>query len=417
MIPSMPPLLTLFLALTVKQDQAPLRAGCAEDSTVVRTLAAGTQLEMRYVLAGDSSPCYKVKATIGAWSYEGYLSADAVEGLDAFDKTRRQAQAVSVGEALSAVRSGLAELSRSAAKAAPGPTVSRVAVAQAQDLIEANQPSKALELLEPELKKRRDPGLLALAGVAAWRADEAKHALEYWKESLELAPNPQLENLYKRVEREQANDQSGEKLFGVRVVLRYDPGTVPIETARKMLSVVDATYASVSSQLGCTTDERIVTIIQSRDAYMKATNGAEWSGGQYDGRIRIPVQAGQTMNAEAERTLAHETTHACLSLLGQWPAWVQEGFAQKLSGDRLQPAIQARLKEMAKQGQLPRLEDLKQDWSRLDNDHAQLAYALALAAADALFENYHSDGIRNLMRSPDRLPAISSELDKLLGLN
>ena len=415
-------LLTLVLALSVKQDQAQLRAGCAEDSTVVRMLAAGTPLEMRYVMAGETAPCYKVKATVGTWTYEGYLFGPAIEGLEDFDKNRRKAESAGANAAIQAARSSqnLAELSRGSEPLDAAASIragSRVLIARAQDFIEANQPAKALDLLEPELKKHKDGGLLALAGYAAWRSDQAKTALEYWKESLAMSPNPQLEALYKRVEREHANDQSGEKLFGVRVVLRYDPGIVPVETARQMLTIVDATYARVSAQLGCTTDQRIVTIVQSRDAYMKATNAAEWSGGQYDGRIRIPVQAGQTMTADSERTLAHETTHACLSILGQWPAWVQEGFAQKLSGDHLPPAMQARLKEMAQQKQLPRLQDLKQDWSRLDNDHAHLAYALALSAADALFDHYGSDGIRNLMRNPDHLPSISAELDKALGLN
>ena len=71
---------------------------------------------------------------------------------------------------------------------------------------------------------------------------------------------------------------------------------------------------------------------------------------------------------------------------------------------------------MAKAGQLPKLEQLKQGWSSLDATHARVAYSLALAAVDALYENFGSDGVRNLMRSPERLAAISAELDKRLGL-
>jgi hypothetical protein len=200
------------------------------------------------------------------------------------------------------------------------------------------------------------------------------------------------------------------------VVLRYQRDLVPTETARQMLAVVDATYARVSSELGCTTDERIATIVQSREAYMKATNAAEWSGALYDGRIHMPAANGQLMTPDAVRTLAHETTHACLSLLGQWPAWLQEGMAQKLSGDKLPPQLRIRLNALAKDGKLPRLENLKDDWSRLDSDHAQLAYALALAAVEVFYENNGSDAIRNLMRNPERISEVSSELDKSLGL-
>ena len=38
------------------------------------------------------------------------------------------------------------------------------------------------------------------------------------------------------------------------------------------------------------------------------------------------------------RSLSHETAHACLTMLGHWPAWLQEGIAQKLSGDSLSAA-------------------------------------------------------------------------------
>ena len=245
---------------------------------------------------------------------------------------------------------------------------------------------------------------------------DPRHALEYWREALDAAPSPGLEKLYQQVQKEQANDQSSEKLYGVRVVLRYDSATVPVDTAREMVKVVDSTYARVSSQLGCSAEEKIVTIVQSREAYRKATDAAEWSGGQYDGRIRVPAMTGQQMSTQAEEVLAHETTHACLHMLGEWPSWLHEGMAQKLSGAVLPASAKAQVAAMAKAGQLPKLEQLKQGWGGFTTNQARVAYSLALAAVDALYEEFGSDGVRNLMRNPERLPAISAELDKRLGL-
>jgi hypothetical protein len=414
--------LALFLAVTVKQDQAPLRAGCADDSALVASLAAGTPLTLRYAMAGESVPCYKVAAEANGKHFEGYLPASAIDGLNSFEQGRRDASWVSTTDALNAARSAkpMAELTASATNTSRNGNApdraTRILMAQASALIEGNQPGKALALLEPEVKKHNNPMLLAIAGVAAWRADDGRHALEYWHESLEMEPNPGIEKLYKQVKREQTNDQSAEKLYGVRVTLRYDRATVPAETARLMVAQVDGTFAQVSAQLGCTADEKIMTIVQSRDAYRKATDAAEWNGGQYDGRIRVPVMNGQSMDASMQRTLAHETTHACLTMLGEWPVWLQEGLAQKLSGEVLAPAVRKKLATMAAEGKLPRLENLRQDWSRLDTEHATLAYALALAAAELMYETYGNDGVRNLMRNPERLPAISAYLDKQLGL-
>lgn len=406
------------VAVSVKEDNTALRSGCGDDAPIVQKLAAGDPIKLRFALSGESVPCYKVAVEVGGRQIEGYLPVTAIAGLDSFDKGRKEAAWVGVNEALAAARNtaALDALKAPEGVRSPLPASARVILAQADQLIEANQPGKALSILEPEIQKRRDPALLSMAGIAAWRADQAKLALEYWRESLDLTPNTDIEKLYKRVEKEQTHDQSGDKLYGVRVVLRYDPETVPVETARGMVAAVDGAFSRVSQQLGCYAEEKIVTIIQSRDAYNKATDAAEWSGGQYDGRIRVPVMSGQQMDARQEQVLAHETTHACLAMLGEWPSWLQEGMAQRLSGETLRPEARAQLAELAKAGQLPKLEALRGGWSGLNAQSARLAYSLALEAVDALYDNFGTDGVRNLMRNPERIGAVSAELDKRLGL-
>jgi hypothetical protein len=297
-----------------------------------------------------------------------------------------------------------------------GAAAPSAATGQAAALIEASQPGKALELLENELRKKSDPTMLALAGVAAWRSDDPQRALVYWKNSLELQPNAELERLYKRIEKETAGDQSTAKLYGLRVLLRYDANLVPVETARQMVAALDQEFSRISDSLGCAAAERLVAIVQSREAYHKSTDAAEWNGGQFDGRIRVPVAASQGMDAALLRIFAHESTHACLSMMGRWPAWLQEGLAQKFSGDVLSPAMRARLEKMAKDGKLPRLENLHQDWSRLDTDHAVAAYALSLAAVEMFYENYAGYGVRNLVNNPEKLASVTADLDRRLGL-
>lgn len=409
--------LFLLLALSVSKDQAPMRAGCDEGTTVLTRLPAGTALKLRYVLAGEKRPCYKVSAQVGNRTFEGYVPEDSLDGLQEVEQSRQTAASPATSDTLRMmVAQPLAALTKSVADSERRSSVPRVVMAQAQDWIDANQPARALALLEPELKKHREPGILMLAGVAAWKSDDARIALDYWKESLEMEPNPRLQELYAEVERERSHDQSGEKLFGTRVALRFDPKVVPRETARQMVGVVDETYFRVSSTLGCISDEKIVAIVQSRDAYLKTTNAAEWSGGLFDGRIHMPAMVGQQMSAESERILAHETTHACLHMIGTWPSWLHEGLAQKLSGDILPPQIKADLQTMIKAGKMPKLEDLGNGWGGMDSQHAYLAYALALAAADAMVDRFGTDGIRNLMKSPERLPDYTAQLDRILGL-
>jgi hypothetical protein len=405
-------LLSLFLMIVaVRQAATPLRDGCSVDSDTLASLDAGAPVKIRYVLAGESIPCYKVTVETGGKTLDGFLPASAISGLDEFEKGLRNAGWSDPAQMLSAIRASVPMASLgTAAPAAAGAT------SQAAALIEASQPTKALELLENELRKKSDPTMLALAGVAAWRSDDPQRALVYWKNSLDLQPNMELERLYKRVEKETTGDQSTAKLYGLRVLLRYDANLVPVDTARQMVTALDQEFSRISDSLGCTAAERLVAIVQSREAYHKSTDAAEWNGGQFDGRIRVPVAASQGMDAALLRIFAHESTHACLSMMGRWPAWLQEGLAQKFSGDVLSPALRAKLEKMAKDGKLPRLENLHQDWSRLDTDHAVAAYAMSLAAVEMFYENYTGYGIRNLVNNPEKLASITTDLDRRLGL-
>jgi len=103
-------------------------------------------------------------------------------------------------------------------------------------------------------------------------------------------------------------------------------------------------------------------------------------------------------------------------MLGHWPAWLQEGVAQKLSGDTLSAAQMRNLADQARQGKLPRLSNLKQDWSRMDAQHAAEAYALSLAAVEMFWKDNGPEGMRSLLRNPEKLPQVTAELDRKLGL-
>ncbi len=402
----------LFLAaLAVKQDQTPLRSGCEAGDETITTLPAGTAVEVRFRLA-DGSDCFKIAATVDGKPVVGYLKASALSNVDQFEQQRTSAASLDSSRALNPVESE----SKKIVARSDDPTLKR-----ASQLIEANQPTQALEILEPVLK--RDPknaNVLLLAGLAAYRADQVRMGLDYWKQSLDLAPNDTLSRIYDKVRRESESDRSGEKLYGMRIALRYEGQTLPPDTARAIVSTLDQEFARISNLLGCSADERIVAIVQSREAYLRSTGAAEWSGGQYDGRIHISWMDGNEVSPEIRRRLAHELVHACLTNLRAGstaaPAWLQEGLAQKLSGDTLSTAARDRLRQLAEAHQIPRLEDLRQNWSLMSTENARVAYNLALAAADALYDNYSSYGIRNVVSNPQVLQQVTAELDKMLGL-
>ena len=394
------PLLLYLFAVTARQDGAVVRAACGEGEAVVGRLAAGTSVEIRFAVA-DGGTCVKVQA--GAVT--GYVEGRDLAGLEEFERARRGGGAVA--------EAAIPEPARPTVKVPAGNSL----LDRASKLLDANEPREALDLLAPSLHEERpDANVLLVAGLAAYRADDLRGALDYWRASLAQRPNPQLEALYARVEREAKADGSGEKMFGYRFQLRYEGAAVPPDLARAMVAVLDEEFTRVSAQLGCPANDRIPVIVQSREAYLRTTGAAEWSGGQYDGRIHIALMEGTSIGPVTRRAFAHEIVHACLANLGRWPAWLHEGIAQKLSGDVLDGGSRAELDALIHAHAVPKLERLAESWSRMDAGRARLAYHLALAAADALYDSYAEYGITNVLRAPERLPQVTAELDRRLGL-
>jgi tetratricopeptide (TPR) repeat protein len=409
------PVLFFIAAMAVRTDRTPLRSGCDSEAGIVASLPAGTPVEVRFRLS-DGSDCFKVAATINGKDVSGYVPAAALTGLERYEQERSSAASVDVLRALNAVVSD----TKKAAANGGDPALDR-----AQQLLDANQPAQALEQVQIAIRRRpRDANALMLAGLAAYRADQLREALDYWKQALDIAPDERLAAIYQRVKHEADSDRSGDKLYGVHVALRYEGEALPADTARAILAALDDDYSRIAAQLGCTSDERIVAIVQSREAYLRSTGAAEWSGGQYDGRIHIAAAPNMTdgsqVGPQLQRALAHELVHACLTSIPSgptpWPAWLQEGLAQKLSGDTLPAEVREQLRQLAETGAIPKLENLRQNWSRMSTQNAQAAYHLALAAADALYDNYASYGIRNILNNPATLPRITADLDAKLGL-
>ncbi|HUO30041.1 MAG TPA: hypothetical protein VMU80_12550 [Bryobacteraceae bacterium] len=398
-------------ALAVRQDQTPLHSGCESDDSVVATLPAGTPVEVRFRLS-DGSDCYKIAATVEGKQVLGYVPASALTGVESFEK--ETSSAGSVGAAAQALEPAVA-VSKDVIARLGDPTLDH-----AVQLMTTNQFAEALGLLETIAQRRpHDANILTLAGLAAYRADQLKLALDYLQQAQDIAPNPALADAYKRIKREADADHSDGKLIGVHIALRYEDQGLPADTARAILTTLDAEYDNVSAQLGCSPGERIVAIVQSRESYLRSTGAAEWSGGLYDGRIHIAWWEGVNVGPEIHRALTHELVHACLTSMPSggtpWPAWLQEGLAQKLSGDTLPASERDQLRQLTANHQIPRLENLRQDWSRLSTANARAAYALALAAADALYDNYAAYGIRNILNNPQTLPRITADLDSKLG--
>lgn len=385
------PVLVLLLAasvLTVRTGGTPLRAECEGEATA--RLSAAAPVKIRFGING----CYAVDVVEGGVALSGYLTANEIAGIETWEQERRSAPTL-----------------RASSPGAPAAPDSGY-LADALRLMAENRHSDALAAAERGLIHRpRDARLLAIAGLAALETDSPALAVGFLKDSLAIRAEAATEQALIRASRELASDRSGGLLNSPRFRFRYDHRVLSGEKARSLLTMADEEYARIASALGCNNTERIAVVAQSREDYLRSTGAAEWSGGLFDGRIRVALLEDDRSGAQTRQLLAHELVHACLAATGVWPSWLHEGLAQKLSGEQLSEPRRAAIRTAARSGVLPNLRNLPQGWSTMSAGNAAAAYAAALYAIELYFEHYREFGIRNLIRNPEQLDRIAEDLD------
>jgi hypothetical protein len=368
----------------VRDGGAALRSSCAADAEQVVRLEAGSALKVRFAISGEIGTCYKVESD----GKSGYLLATEITGLDAYEQERRSASTASTAQM---IRSEVTRLKMEILATPSQPTASPLA--EAVRLMETNQPREALGVLETSVLKatRKDPTILALAGVAAFQSDQPRRAMEYWSESLALRPNSEIESLYRRAQKELTADKSRNRAYSNRFLLRYDESEIPEATVTEMLAALNDEYRRIDSALGCGNREQIVVVAQNVDAYRASTDAEEWSGGQFDGRIRIVLQH-KRFDSESRRAMTHELVHACLAGNGLFPQWFHEGMAQRWSGEKPDDSDVAAVRSLSSPPALGK-----------STTEARLFYAWAWLAVDRLYRLQGDQYVRNLLRNPDAL--------------
>lgn len=436
-------------SLTVLSNDTPILKRCGEAVPVLALLPAGHEVTLRFAISGASKRCYAVWTRQGGVTFSGYVGRKDVKGAGAFEQTLRQASAArlvaeairtiripansivaierpedSGGELQAAVRLAIFELDagrpseveRILAKARPPSQSREAALLRAQALLQLTRPREALEIVRPALAAHpRDPDLLAVAGLSAYLADEPTAARSYLRESLEQSLNGGIETMLLKLEKEVEADESTQTAYGARFVLRYERSRLPPETSRRLLELFEAEANRISLELGCPLPSRQPVIVQSVESYRSATGTARWSAGHYDGRIRIAVPVQADAVPHVWQVFAHEYVHSCLARMARWPAWFHEGMAQRLSGETAQPADRILRLTLSSGAAMPSLSDLGDDWSRLSEERAVLAYAISRAAVDLLYEKLRPAGIRNLLANPGRLADLSAMVQSELA--
>ncbi len=246
-----------------------------------------------------------------------------------------------------------------------------------------------------ELQPQLTPASLLLGRIAFDEGD-VDLAIRTCEQALKYAPN---DAALKRQLAAWRRDADAHQSFSDRRYERFRvmfEGRAEESLAARATTVLDSAFFRIGSKLGEYPPNTIVAVLYTEKRFRDFTHAPAWSGGQYDGRIRIPVAGADQNPAEFERVLVHELSHAVVAgIAGRGaPAWLDEGLAQYFEGSDPE-AARRRVKAIGAFIPLPQLE---RGFGRMNGAAARVAYDESLVAVNVMLDRPGFGWIRLLHR-------------------
>lgn len=238
-----------------------------------------------------------------------------------------------------------------------------------------------------------------MLGYAQFACDRTKEAVESWRHSLALRPDPAVEQLLTKAQREQTVESDFSLGESSHFVLHYE-GKQTSETFRaQILEALESDYDDLSRDLGNPPHDNISVTLYTEQAFFDVTHAPSWSGAINDGKLRIPVSGLNSMTPELARVLKHELAHSFINQLsaGRCPTWLHEGIAQmlepkSLGGDGHQLAVLFKTQQ-----EIP-LHALEASFMNFSGIQAYAAYAESLAAVSYINETFGMGDIQRILQ-------------------
>ena len=258
----------------------------------------------------------------------------------------------------------------------------------------------AMSLLEQALKA--EPRLTQAAGLLgeiAYHEGDLDLAIKTYERLLTYVPaNLAVRDRLKQWRDEAALPQSSQSLKDDRFAIMFD-GPVQEKLAARATTVLSAAFFRIGKALGSYPSAPINVILYSERQFRDITGAPEWSGGGFDGQVRMPVKGASQNLHEFDRVLTHELTHAVLKSLAprNLPVWLNEGLAMYFEGrDGLLSG-----RRLASVHLYVPLAALRSSFTGLNADQAALAYEESNFATRALIDRAGLAGIGMLLQDLD----------------
>ena len=262
---------------------------------------------------------------------------------------------------------------------------------------------KQYNLARTELEKARNLGgdnadVLFFLGKVFYDTEDVRGAVELWELALQKDPeNKTLQELLAKAKRELSVDAGMGKGQSSRFILSYDSG-IKSDAADKVLDVLEDAYNRVGRDFGTYPESRVPVILYTGKDYREITGSPGWSGGQYDGKIRLPVGGMTEVTPVVRSVLFHEYTHVVVRELtrGNCPVWLNEGLAEIEGRKEFDPPLAA-LNKASAGGTLLPFSSLTGSFASLQGKSVDLAYQQSYSLVRYMISAYGWHTMKELL--------------------
>lgn len=291
----------------------------------------------------------------------------------------------------------------------------------AQEAYQARRLPEAKRLAQKALTAapaQADP--YVLLGEIEYHSQRLKEAKAAWEKALALGPDlPEVRAKLDQLNQELPVESSFEKVSRVYFDLRYT-GQLERASGFDIQYLLLKARREVGSDFAYWPTHKIVVLLYTAEEFRRLRQQApEWSAGQYDGKIRVPLPGQHFDPPTVTRILYHEYTHAVLYDLtnGLLPTWLNEGLAEYEAWKQDEPPWTG-LRQALAQGRLLSWQALSASFSASATTmQAGLAYEQAHNIVRYLVERYRFWRIKRLLKAVKEGTPFEEALQREFRLN
>jgi len=260
------------------------------------------------------------------------------------------------------------------------------------------------------------PTLLRLLGQVHYASGRLEEAIQAWRQALERGEwDAELAALVDRTREELKVEQTMHNEFGGNFVISYDGRAYP-ELGEQVLEVLESAYNDIGRQLDFYPEVQVPVLLYTQRDFSELTGSPDWSGGLYDGKIRIPVGGVAGISAPLRAVLYHEYVHVVVRYLagGRCPNWLNEGLAEMAGREYYAPPLH-RLRRALEHDELLSFERLESSFADLSIEQAELAYQQSYSLVRYMVDQFYWYKMAELLRALGAGHSLEAAIDQVLG--